>query len=365
MAEQATPSDGAAKFNTEVPAGYVPGRGRGALGFSQAPPDHVPRGRSNEESSGAGPSLERGPARKAPSAHFALGDEDKDTGVHFGKSGQYEERGLSLSRKEAGYEVEAFNLEAERATGRFDDDFNYIPKRRRAKGEEPTEDEDEGADPWLQSMDDLKESEEKVAKRVRAARIAEEKLELALAEDEAIDVDALTAGCVALMLPGETVLRALRRLGGGGASRGKGPSASVAASGAPPADKPKFDELTDAASRLMSAGKVGIYSETREALAGADDAAPRRGGAFPQSNGAAANSGGSGGSGAFPPAPSEFAFDSEGGSGCYFSASGFCFDPRTQFYWDPRANPPLYFYYDSAASLYVQYETVAGAPAAA
>jgi hypothetical protein len=67
-----------------------------------------------------------------PSSQFTLGEEErKDTGVDFSKTTTFEERALTFDRKEAGYEVEPFNLDAERESGRFDEDFNYVAKRSR------------------------------------------------------------------------------------------------------------------------------------------------------------------------------------------------------------------------------------------
>lgn len=67
-----------------------------------------------------------------PSSQYTLGEhERKDTAVDFSKTTDFEERALTFDRKEAGYEVEPFNLDAERESGRFDEDFNYVSKRSR------------------------------------------------------------------------------------------------------------------------------------------------------------------------------------------------------------------------------------------
>jgi hypothetical protein len=46
--------------------------------------------------------------------------------VDYAKTTQFEEHALTIGRKEGGYEVEPFNLDAERESGQFDEDFNYI-----------------------------------------------------------------------------------------------------------------------------------------------------------------------------------------------------------------------------------------------
>lgn len=80
--------------------------------------------------------MNSGPARKVP-MQFALGEDEKNTAVDISKTNAYEERGLSLDFKEAGYEIEPFNLEAEREGGKFDQDGTYIPKRRRGRVRRP------------------------------------------------------------------------------------------------------------------------------------------------------------------------------------------------------------------------------------
>lgn len=226
----------------------------------------------------------------------------------------------------------------------------------------------DASDAWLQSMDELKESDEKLAKRKRAARLAEERLERAEAEDDAAEVPALALECASHLEPAETVLQALRRLGGArGGARGRGGGGGGVASGGRPsaADRARFDALTGAASRLMAAGHVSVYSDTREALA--TTAGGAAGGAGGSAGGAPLAAGhtaaGQHGGGAGPDASAGYFLDE--GSGVYFNAgSGFCFDPASQLHWDPSQQPPAYFYYNSAAQAYVPWQA-AHAPAAA
>jgi hypothetical protein len=176
------------------------------------------------------------------------------------------------------------------------------------------------------------------------------------AEQDAIDVPALKAVCARILEPGETVLQALRRLGSAPKPRGgRGAGDAAAGRGArlPSGDKARFDEL-------MASGHVAIYSDKREALAAgvapADDLAVFGRGA------AAGGSGTTGGSNA----ASEYVLDEQ--SGCYVNhATGFLFDPNSQLHWDPRVQPPVYYYYDAAASAYVEWQFAPGnaAPAEA
>lgn len=243
-------------------------------------------------------------------------------------------------------------------------------------GDGDDEEEEDANDAWLQSMDEMKESDEKVAKRKRAAQLAEQRLERAQAEEDAADVPALRLECAGFLEPGETVLQALRRLGGGGAStRGRGMGAAAARGGAAggiggrskpsPADKAQFDALTDVASRLMAAGHVTVYSDSREALASGvrskgSDAFPPMATAGGSAEVEGANGHGGEGGGAVP--TGGYVLDES--SGCYYNSStGFYFDPRSQLHWDPRVQPAAYFYFDSASGAYVPWQA-ASAPAA-
>jgi hypothetical protein len=126
-------------------------------------------------------------------------------------------------------------------------------------------------------------------------------------------------------------------------------------------DKEHFDQLTDAASRLMASGLTSIYSDRREALLPDSTSTAAAGQhAFPpeQRGGASASNGGGS-----PGAESDYVLDEQ--TGCYFHrTTGWCFDPRSQLHWDPQVQPPSYFYYDAATGAYVPWQAVA-APAAA
>ena len=179
------------KYNTAAPPGYVPGAGRGISGFSKPPPKEPPKRGSAE----GGPDKfgKFGAAVPAATSSAAGGAASKEKGLE-GDAGDtreldlaetqgVEEQDLSMDSKEAGYAVEAFNMNSERQEGHFDDDFNYVWKDKKG-------DDDDVKDAWLTEVDganpnpnpnstpnptpnpnpiqvdgDDKETDEKVAKR--------------------------------------------------------------------------------------------------------------------------------------------------------------------------------------------------------
>lgn len=185
-------------------------------------------------------------------------------------------------------------------------------------------------DAWLAAMDETKESGDKVARRLEAARRAEQRRLQAEAEDEekarTHDAMELRATCVRHMQAGETILRALRRLGGGGTGDD--------------GRRKAFDELTEAASALLSGGDMQVYSKSREELAGS-----------PQEGDAQAQGGG-------------YVWV-EDRQLYYNEQAGYWYDPTTGLYWDPRQQPPVYYWWDAARNEYSVWEQPAAAPAAA
>lgn len=455
------------KFNVEAPPGYVPGRGRGCaapslrpracarralharecsqmihrraraaairastarsvVGFAEPPADYVPRGRG-PTAAGAGSAAGSGSAAGAApstggeggagSSSFALGAEDK--GVHFASTERFEETALSFDRKEAGYEIEPFNLHAEREGGHFDSDFNYVPNRvrvvrarvgrgaggcgsgalparippapraharrppraphaarpvrRSARAQADGElDKADGpvSDAWLASMDELKEPEEKTRRRAEAARRQAEREAQADARARSADVPALCAQCAALLGPGETVLQALRRLGapsrpaaaaargaGRGRARARGGEDGARADTRTADERARFEQLTELASTLLDAGEVDVYSRSREQLLGGAARGGQGGASGPLAPALAPADGGGGAVGG-EYAPAE--------GGLFRNVrTGFLFDPASQLSWDPSVAQPTYWWYDSARGAYVQWTGSAGAPAAA
>ena len=155
------------KYNTAAPPGYVPGAGRGISGFSKPPPKEPPK--RGSDAGGPDKFGKFGAAVPAAASSAAGGAASKEKGLE-GDAGDtreldlaetqgVEEQDLSMDSKEAGYAVEAFNMNSERQEGHFDDDFNYVWKDKKG-------DDDDVKDAWLTEVDgDDKETDEKVARR--------------------------------------------------------------------------------------------------------------------------------------------------------------------------------------------------------
>lgn len=182
-----------------------------------------------------------------------------------------------------GVEMEPFNLAQEREAGRFDESGHYLAN---SAGRDDT-------DAWLTSAEG-----NDVSERVR--QLAEQQEKERLAADDAPAMSVVQIGHFKktigeVLLSGETVTRGLRRLGavtGSGkrklGKRQKGdPKAEAAAAEAAPiepsqiaAARADFNRLTEAASHLMDAGELDVYSLTQEdfrkasALFGANTATP-------------------------------------------------------------------------------------------
>ncbi|GBG80949.1 hypothetical protein CBR_g31506 [Chara braunii] len=153
---------------------------------------------------------------------------------------------------------EPFNLRQERKEGFFDDAGNYVEYRWEA----------EAKDAWLETAEvDTKYAEKAAAKAAAYAKMEEESEgELSTAELAGIKRRISDA-----LQPGESVLDALRRLGGGprsqGAGRGRGGGQVGRGHGADrmsPANKVLFDQLTEDAMKLLQNGELGVYSDHKE-----------------------------------------------------------------------------------------------------
>lgn len=114
------------RFNVEPPEGWVAGRGRGATGFTVPSEEDL---RASRQGRGRG----RGQRPGGPSREPVMGldAEAKDGEMRFAQTKAFEETAASFDRKEAGYEIEPFNLTQERELGDFDADYNYVPRRSR------------------------------------------------------------------------------------------------------------------------------------------------------------------------------------------------------------------------------------------
>lgn len=370
------------KFNTAPPAGYVAGRGRGVGGFSQPSKEDLRaagrgRGPPREEPGAAGSSASatfEGPILKP--GEKLEGEAGDTRELDLSETERFEEADLSMDKKEAGNEMDSFSMTAERNEGHFDDDFNFVWKR---KGEDP----DDVSDAWLGEVDAASETSEKVQKR-RA--LLQRQIEMQQQPDEEKPDQPMLVSRIAQMLqPNESVAAALRRLsgraagvsGGGGGKKSAGmkrargadaPPAASSTSGGAKGDggdedlegllrKQQFEQLTEAADSLLRAGRFDIYSERRETLQEEAEAAGA---------GSSAASGEGGGGGDAAAAAAAAGIDAQthasavaGGFTFYAehsvyanASSGMYFDPKSSLYWYP---PPegesdtQYFYWDAAS----------------
>jgi len=374
------------RFNTAPPPGYVAGRGRGVSGFAKPDPADLPKGRGarGAGAAGAGSSAElqatAADVETAGDEHkLKLGADGKlegDAGdsreLDLSETERFEKQQLSMDSSEAGFKIEAFNMDAERREGHFDDDFNYVWKR---KGDDP----DDANDAWLGEVDSTGESAEKVEKR---RRLLQQQIEMQQQPDEpAADRGALLQQILAVVKPGETVAAALRRLSkrhatSGGKRQAAGSGTPSAASAAGAADghgddgnleeilaKQQFEELTDAADAMLRAGRFDIYSRLREALL--DEVEVLRRAADGAATSSLASAQGDEASAAAAEAlgiePHVHAGAVAGGfvldaaHRVYFNASsGLYFDPRSSLYWSASSasssQPVIYYVWDAATA---------------
>ena len=189
---------------------------------------------------------------------------------------RFEEAELSMDAKEAGFTIDAFSMAAERKEGNFDEDFNFVWKR---KGEDP----DDVHDAFLDEVDSGEaESAEKLQKRRRL--LAQQAATQAEADEPKVDARTLLRRAADLMLENESVAAALRRLSGkkAGSGQGQGQQQQRQRSGGKrPRDeadgggagadedlegvirKQQFERLTESADALLRGGRFDIYSERR------------------------------------------------------------------------------------------------------
>ncbi|TNN70059.1 CD2 antigen cytoplasmic tail-binding protein 2 [Liparis tanakae] len=187
-----------------------------------------------------------------------------------------------------GVSITPFNLDEEMQEGYFDSEGNYFVKK-----------EEEIRDNWLDNIDWVRVKEQPFkqkkkglgAKRKRRAgdedeaeeekqredkqagkktdEVEEEDEEMEPAEDPlaSLTQHQLTEAVIELLLPGETVATALRRLGGlGGRKKGKLREESEPTKETK-RDTEKLDKLTALADRLVGSGMFEIYQQTYEKLA--------------------------------------------------------------------------------------------------
>lgn len=187
-----------------------------------------------------------------------------------------------------GVSITPFNLDEEMQEGYFDSEGNYFIKK-----------EEQIRDNWLDNIDWVRVKEQPFkqkkkglgAKRKRRAGDEDEAEEEKQREEKQADREndegeeeeeemepaedplasytqhQLTEAVIELLLPGETVAKALRRLGGlGGRKKGKLREESKPTEEAK-RDTEKLDKLTALADRLVGSGMFEIYQQTYEKLA--------------------------------------------------------------------------------------------------
>ncbi|KAL8097491.1 uncharacterized protein LOC141686862 [Apium graveolens] len=138
-----------------------------------------------------------------------------------------------------GVNIEPFNLEKENKEGFFDDTGNYVEyvSKKQIK------------DAWLDNIDNTYVDPKLAGKRVEVAD-----------EDESTELSSREIGLMKrrmadVLLSGETVLQALRRLKGSSTNKKEKMSAET---------KVIFDQLTEDAMRLMENGDYNVYDENKE-----------------------------------------------------------------------------------------------------
>mmetsp|Transcript_20691 Transcript_20691/g.57429 ORF Transcript_20691/g.57429 Transcript_20691/m.57429 type:complete len:501 (-) Transcript_20691:441-1943(-) len=156
-------------------------------------------------------------------------------------------------------ELTAFNLNEERETGYFDADGHYVERKN--------EDED-ATDAWLESTEANMASAAARANHEAQLRALEAQDKGASAPLSESAIAALKGRAAKLMLEGETVTRALKRLGGGSKkpvlrSKNKRKQTADESGNSSTADKAAFVELAELVDQLLSAGELDIYTESK------------------------------------------------------------------------------------------------------
>ncbi|XP_029914676.1 CD2 antigen cytoplasmic tail-binding protein 2 [Myripristis murdjan] len=184
-----------------------------------------------------------------------------------------------------GIAITPFNLEEEMQEGHFDSEGNYFIKK-----------DEQIRDNWLDNIDWVKIKEQPVkqkkkglaAKRRRRAGDEDEAEEEKLREEQRANSEnedeveekepaedplanyseqQLTEAVVELLLPGETVAKGLRRLGGLGGRKRSKLKEDGEGNEETKRDAEKLDRLTALADRLVGCGMFEIYQQTYEKLA--------------------------------------------------------------------------------------------------
>ncbi|KAK1798367.1 hypothetical protein P4O66_007834, partial [Electrophorus voltai] len=253
--------------------------------------DDVPKKKMYDEVSGPGSRFKE---------KHSLDSDEEDEGEDGEKNSKYnilasddvEGQEMATIDYDEGVAITPFNLHEEMQEGHFDSEGNYFIKK-----------EENIRDNWLDNIDWVKIKEQQVkkkkkglgAKRRRRPGDEDEAEEERQREERQGDDDdddeeeeeepqedplakynhhQLIEAVVGLLLPGETVSTALRRLGGLGGQKKKGRLREEGEAGQeaekgeePNRDTEKLERLTALADRLVGAGEYEIYQQTYEKLA--------------------------------------------------------------------------------------------------
>lgn len=173
--------------------------------------------------------------RRARRRHRRVGEDTQGVAADVrGFEVRYED---GVNFVDDGIRIEPFNLEQEREEGYFDENGNFVEY---ARGNEIK-------DAWL---DDV-EVDTKYAEKVQKKKDKEEEFQ-DLSSD---DIGKIKRKIANMLEPGETIIQALKRLKSTSTDkRGKMTEGT----------KRIFDELTEAAMKLMENGEYNVYSDDRE-----------------------------------------------------------------------------------------------------
>eukprot|EP00051_Salpingoeca_urceolata_P010344 m.126276 g.126276 ORF g.126276 m.126276 type:complete len:371 (-) comp16675_c0_seq1:354-1466(-) len=175
---------------------------------------------------------------EAPDGEFEFGDEDKH-------------EDLDTEFTDGGYTMTPFNLEDEMEEGKFDTFGNYVEDKDAHAGDE-----------WLEGVKVYQPPEKTEGEE-------EEKVD----PDDARPTETLLEELCELLLPRETVTKAIQRLGGKKPSMGsrwakkKQPAEDAKTKQPSAEDKVKFGRLTAIVDKLLSRGRFDVYQDTYEKLA--------------------------------------------------------------------------------------------------
>ena len=212
--------------------------------------------------------------RKAP-AHL----DDTDLAPDIEAAEEEEEGGPSAGNNDddnGGIKVEPFNMKEERARGYFDEAWTYVEK-----GSDGDDDEEGGGekDAWLQGDASRAVISEEVRQKILARQKQQRELQqqtqstaAAAAAAAAAYEQPLTATQIArlqwqvakILHPGESITRAMKRLGSQGIHRAIGKRAKRQTVILDPEAKKQLEELTEIANALMDAGDIDVYMQDRE-----------------------------------------------------------------------------------------------------